>query len=115
MQAKYTLLGSAVALALGGYLLIGVVPLFLTVGTYVEVVLLLLSYALYERSPFRVLAHVLNVLLLATFFSPAHFKAYAEFGRDAWITALDLLSFLAFGVFPVLYFFLLLRGRAFKL
>lgn len=115
MRAKYALLGSAVALALGGYLLIGVVPLFLTIGTYVEVALLLLSYALYERRPFRVLAHVLNVLLLATLFSPAHFKAYAEFGRDAWITVLDLLSFLAFGVFPVLYFVLVLRGRAFKL
>ena len=115
MQAKYTLLGSAVALALGGYLLIGAVPLFLTVGTYIEVVLLLLSYALYERRPFRVLAHVLNVLLLTTLFFPEHLRAYSEFGKDAWITALDLLSFLAFGVFPVLYLVLVLRGRAFKL
>ena len=109
------LLGSAVALALGGYLLIGTVPMFLTIGSYVEVVLLLLSYILYEKRPFRVLAHVLNVLLLATFFFPAHVRAYGEFGSNAWITSLDILSFLGFGLFPVLYFILVLRERAFKL
>ncbi len=111
MIARYALLGSAVALAVGGFLLMGRVPLVLTVGTYIEVILLFLAFALYKRKPFRVLSHVLNALLLVTLFDPAHLRAYYEFGRDLWITSLDLMSFLAFGVFPALYFVSVLRNR----
>ncbi|MCI4455909.1 MAG: hypothetical protein JHC23_04230 [Sulfolobus sp.] len=100
---KLALAGSAISLAIGGYMLYGVVPLFLTVGTALEVALLLLSLALFDRKPFRYLALVLNFLLLATLFDPAHVSAYERFGTDAWITALDVLSFLAFGVFPLMF------------
>ena len=109
MLARYALLGSAFTLSIGGILLLGIVPLFLTVGTYVEAFLLLLCFAFYNKRPFRLLSHFLNVLLLATLFDPAHIKAYAEFGQGVWVTVLDILSFLAFGVFPTLYFISLVK------
>ena len=100
---RLALAGSAISLAIGGYMLYGVVPLYLTVGTALEVALLLLSLALFDRKPFRYLALVLNLLLIDTLFDPAHVSAYERFGSDAWITALDVLSFLAFGVFPLTF------------
>jgi general stress protein CsbA len=98
------MIGSAVALAVGGVLLFGVVPLALTIGTYAEVALLIVTAHFYPRKLFKYLAVILNALLFATLFSPAHISAYERFGQDAWITALDIFSFLAFGVFPILFF-----------
>ncbi|MGC9105179.1 MAG: hypothetical protein ACP5HQ_01970 [Thermoprotei archaeon] len=108
---KLAMLGSSTALAIGGLMLIGVVPLALTLGTYVEVALLLVTAYFYPRRLFKYLAVILNAVLLVTLFSPAHVSAYERFGQDAWITALDLLSFLAFGVFPILFFVSYLTSR----
>ncbi|MBW9141896.1 MAG: hypothetical protein K1T65_09500 [Candidatus Aramenus sp.] len=101
------LLGSSMALALGGVLLFGKVPLLLTAGTLVVVVVLFLLAIAIEKSKDKRLirAGVILALLsiITSSISSAHREALAQFGKNAYLTELDVLMILGFYVFPLAY------------
>nr|MCL7343648.1 hypothetical protein [Candidatus Aramenus sulfurataquae] len=101
------LLGSSIALALGGVLLFGKVPLLLTAGTLVVVVVLFLLAIAIEKSKDKRLikAGVILALLsiITSSISSAHQEALAQFGKNAYLTELDVLMILGFYVFPLAY------------
>ncbi|MCG3108349.1 hypothetical protein L3N51_00630 [Metallosphaera sp. J1] len=109
------LLGSAICLSIGGYLLLGVVPSILTAMTYVVVIVLLaLSYLVEKGIAWALnLGFILGILaILSSSLSQAHMQALSQFGSSPRITILDALMVMGFYVFPVVYIVFWVRGRA---
>ncbi|WP_252896784.1 hypothetical protein [Metallosphaera hakonensis] len=99
-------MGSAVSLALGGALLLNLVPSFLTVSTYmVTLVLISLAYLIERGVTWAInVGVILGILaILASTLSGAHIVALEEFGTNPRITSLDVLMLLGFYVFPGSY------------
>lgn len=100
------LIGSTVCLAVGGYLLYGVVPFILTVLTYLVVLVLLALAYLVETGNWvaKIIGALMAVLAIASSStSPAHLSALARFGSNYTISLLDVLMVLGFYVFPGTY------------
>ncbi len=111
------LLGSAVCLAIGGYLLLGTVPSLLSVSTYVVVlVLLILSYLIERGITWALnLGVILGIMaILSSSLSQAHLQALSQLGSSPRITLLDILMVMGFYVFPIAYISLWVKDRVFR-
>jgi len=100
------ILGSAISLLIGSILLIGRVPIVLTIGSIIVVIILSLSAALIlkgYKSPRVVVLVIMLLLIISSTASPAHLSSLALFGSSIYITVLDTLMILGFYVFPILY------------
>ena len=97
----------AVDISIGGFILryVALVPLALTVLTYVAVVILLaVSYFLFRS---RVLAIkigvILSVVAMVISTNSAHIIALTEFGTTIPLTAADVTMLIGFYILPVTY------------
>ncbi|QKR00452.1 hypothetical protein GWK48_08770 [Metallosphaera tengchongensis] len=103
---SYFLLGSSICLIIGGYELLGTVPLLLTVLTYsTTVVLIALAFFIERGNQLAIkIGVVLGILAIgSSTASSAHLEALSQFGSDVKISVLDLLMVMGFYVFPGLY------------
>ncbi|MEM3268993.1 MAG: hypothetical protein QXZ61_00880 [Saccharolobus sp.] len=102
---NFSLILTIIALTFGGFLLIGKVPLFLSIGTFSVVIILLVSLFIMDR--YNVVKYVLFVLAIGAMISSstsiAHIRALEEIGQSNYITILDILMILGFYVGPILY------------
>ncbi len=101
------LIGSSLALLIGSVLLLGRVPLLLTVGTLIVIgVLLYLAFAI-ETKKSRGLIKVGVILaflsVITSSLSPAHLNALSMFGKNTYLTGVDVLMVLGFYAFPLAY------------
>ncbi|BBG24719.1 hypothetical protein [Sulfuracidifex tepidarius] len=100
---KVGLLGSAVALAMGGLLLFRVVPPLVTGGTVVALAVLISLFMLASRKHIPLISTLIGGLEIVTSaISGAHDRALAEFGSSSFISAVDILMVLGFYIFPLL-------------
>ncbi|MBB5253883.1 hypothetical protein [Sulfurisphaera ohwakuensis] len=109
MKLFIPMIGSAIALSLGGILLINKVPFIISLGTLIAVLLFLTSSLLIykEHKSGYYLGLVLSILsILASATSTTHDRALLAFGSSLYISILDILMLLGFYFFPVLYIIL---------
>lgn len=103
------LVGSAICFGIGGLLLIHTVPLILSIGTLIAIILFLFtSYLIYKGKKIGFYLGFLFSLtsILSSIVSYAHDKALLEFGSSIFISILDILMILGFYFFPFLYIIL---------
>ncbi len=107
IRYSYYLIGSSISLLIGSILLIGKIPLILTLSTIVVVIFLIYLAYLINNKKKKVLINlglilgILSIIVSAT--SPAHDTALREFGNGYYITTLDILMVLGFYGFPLAY------------
>ncbi|WP_246252961.1 hypothetical protein [Acidianus brierleyi] len=107
IRYSYYLLGSSISLFIGGIMLIGKVPLILTISTLIIVIFLIyLAYSINSKKKkalinLGLVLGILSIIISAT--SPAHFNALKQFGNGYYITILDILMILGFYGFPLAY------------
>ncbi|QIW25102.1 hypothetical protein EWF20_13795 [Sulfolobus sp. S-194] len=109
MKLFIPMIGSAIVLSIGGILLINKVPLIISLGTLIAVLLFLISFLLIykEYKAGYYLGLVLSILaILSSVTSTTHDKALLAFGSSLYISILDILMLLGFYLFPVLYIIL---------
>lgn len=109
MKLYTPLLGSAICLGIGGILLFHVVPLLISLGTLVAVIVLLLTSVAIAKG-FKTGEYVglaVSILaILGSASSTTHDNSLLKFGTSLFISVLDVLMVLGFYIFPVLYIIL---------
>ncbi|BCU69401.1 hypothetical protein [Stygiolobus caldivivus] len=109
MKLYYPLIFSAITIGLGTILLLNRVPIIITLGSVLDITLLLISsYFIYKNikysSLFGLIISVLQILGNST--DPTHLRALSEFGTTLYLSTLDVLMILSFYAFPLLYILL---------
>ncbi len=109
--ARYSIILSIISLIFGGILLLGKVPIILSIGTFSIVSLLLVLLILLNK--FTITKYILLFLallaIIASSVSTAHLNALEEIGSSEYITVLDILMILGFYVGPILYILSFIR------
>ncbi|MDT7875304.1 MAG: hypothetical protein RQ872_01120 [Sulfolobaceae archaeon] len=100
------LIGSAISIVIGSILLIGKVPVILTIGSGVSSTILFLIAYLISRG--YKMAEYLGLLLtfleiVSTSLTPAHINSILEFGSSVYVSVIDVFTVLAFYLFPIIY------------
>ncbi|BDC00165.1 hypothetical protein [Saccharolobus caldissimus] len=102
---RFSLILTIISLTLGGFLLLDKVPIFLSIGTFSIVVILIVSLFLIDK--ITIIKYILLILailgIIVSSLSNPHIKALEEIGKTLYISTLDVLMVLGFYVGPTLY------------
>ncbi len=95
------LVGSALSLGLGGLILLGKVPVIISIGTLIAVLVLLTLTVLSTRKAFILVSIIIGVVeILTSVTSGAHAMALSKFGSSLFFSIVDILMILGFYLFP---------------
>jgi hypothetical protein len=97
----------SVDISVGGFILryVSLVPLLLTILTYIAVVILLFDFAniLRQRLWAAKLGVLLSIIAMLISTNPAHITGLSEFGSTIPLSAADITMVIGFYLLPIIY------------